>query len=322
MTAAIPLYERLGYRRAPEFDLDMNTHYGSTAAKPWTAIAYLRCLPTQPDPPAAQEPSTTPNGEYHMTTTMPRSDIPRRAHPKPLTAAPSYSRGQSDIPLLDETIGANFDRTAASHGDREALVEYATGRRWTYASSSPMSTRSRTDCCGSESRRATGSASGHRTARSGPSCNTPPPRSAPSWSASTRPTEPMSWSTCSIRPASACWSRPESFKTSDYAAMIAEVRPNCPDARARRPDRQRTMAGAARPRTATRPCWPATQAALAPHDPINIQYTSGTTGHPKGATLSPPQHPQQRLPPRRGCAATPSTTGSASRSRCSTSSAW
>ena len=45
MTAAIPLYERLGYRRVPEFDFDMNTHYGSTAAKPWTAIAYLRCLP-------------------------------------------------------------------------------------------------------------------------------------------------------------------------------------------------------------------------------------------------------------------------------------
>ena len=65
MTAAIPLYERLGYRRAPEFDLDMNTHYGSTAAKPWTAIAYLRCLPTQPDPPQLKKPSTTPNGEHH-----------------------------------------------------------------------------------------------------------------------------------------------------------------------------------------------------------------------------------------------------------------
>jgi fatty-acyl-CoA synthase len=30
-------------------------------------------------------------------------------------------------------------------------------------------------------------------------------------------------------------------------------------------------------------------------DAINIQFTSGTTGFPKGATLSPPQHPEQRL---------------------------
>ena len=64
MTAAIPLYERLGYRRAPEFDIDMNTHYGSTAAKPWTAIAYCAVCRTQPDPPQLTEPFATPNGEY------------------------------------------------------------------------------------------------------------------------------------------------------------------------------------------------------------------------------------------------------------------
>ena len=34
--------------------------------------------------------------------------------------------------LLGDTIGANFDRTVAQFGEREALVEYATGRRWTY----------------------------------------------------------------------------------------------------------------------------------------------------------------------------------------------
>ena len=36
----------------------------------------------------------------------------------------------------------------------------------------------------------------------------------------------------------------------------------------------------------TRPCCLAAQAALSSDDPINIQYTSGTTGFPKGATLS------------------------------------
>ena len=44
MTGAIALYERLGYRRAPEFDFDMAAHYGGTGATPITALAYLRQL--------------------------------------------------------------------------------------------------------------------------------------------------------------------------------------------------------------------------------------------------------------------------------------
>src|ERR671921_672513 len=45
----------------------------------------------------------------------------------------SYAQGETSPPLLDETIGANLERIVAQHGDREALVEVATGRRWTYA---------------------------------------------------------------------------------------------------------------------------------------------------------------------------------------------
>ena len=43
MTSAIALYERLGYRRAPEFDFNMAARY-SPSAPPITSIAYYRCL--------------------------------------------------------------------------------------------------------------------------------------------------------------------------------------------------------------------------------------------------------------------------------------
>ena len=45
----------------------------------------------------------------------------------------SYDAGPTDKPLLEETIGANFARAAATHPDTEALVDVAQGRRWTYA---------------------------------------------------------------------------------------------------------------------------------------------------------------------------------------------
>src|SRR5438309_11512753 len=46
---------------------------------------------------------------------------------------PSYSHGTSATPLLGETIGALLERIARQHADREAMVDVATGRRWTYA---------------------------------------------------------------------------------------------------------------------------------------------------------------------------------------------
>ena len=48
-----------------------------------------------------------------------------------LPALSSYASGVSQVPLLGETIGDNFDRTVARCGDREALVDRPSGRRWT-----------------------------------------------------------------------------------------------------------------------------------------------------------------------------------------------
>ncbi|WP_233712059.1 AMP-binding protein [Kribbella turkmenica] len=45
---------------------------------------------------------------------------------------PCYASGMSEVPLLGETIGANLSRTVGRFGDRDALVEVQTGRRWTY----------------------------------------------------------------------------------------------------------------------------------------------------------------------------------------------
>ena len=47
--------------------------------------------------------------------------------------AESYAQGELEPALLEQTIGENFEATVAAHPDREALVEFATGRRWTWA---------------------------------------------------------------------------------------------------------------------------------------------------------------------------------------------
>ena len=45
----------------------------------------------------------------------------------------SYASGVDEPPLLDQTIGDNLAATVHRFGDRAALIECATGRRWTYA---------------------------------------------------------------------------------------------------------------------------------------------------------------------------------------------
>ncbi|WP_306356123.1 MULTISPECIES: AMP-binding protein [unclassified Nocardia] len=199
----------------------------------------------------------------------------------------SYTFGVWDAPLLGDTIGDNLDRTAAAHPHREALVDYGTGERWTY-----REFVAEVDAL-ALGLLAAGIGKGDRVGVWSPNC--------PQWTLTQYATAKIGAILVNINPAyrshelryvlrqagiRALIAAP-AFKTSDYAAMIDEVRADCPDL-----DRVILLdsgdwrglfeAGrAADPSELTR-----AQAALSPDDPINIQYTSGTTGFPKGATLS------------------------------------
>src|SRR6185312_7297248 len=47
-------------------------------------------------------------------------------------AALSYAHGATEVPLIGETIGANFDRAVARWGDRPGLIVRQQGVRWSY----------------------------------------------------------------------------------------------------------------------------------------------------------------------------------------------
>ena len=200
-------------------------------------------------------------------------------------SAPSYASGTSTLPLLGETIGENLDRTVAAYGDREALVDRASGRRWTYAQ-----LLADVDALAHGLLRR-GVAKGDRVGIWAANC--------PEWTLLQYATARIGAILVTINPAyrthelayvlnqsgvSLLVAAP-GFKSSDYAAMIDEVRPGCPGLReAVLID---SAAWAALPDHAGDPAALAQrERSLAADDAINIQYTSGTTGHPKGATLS------------------------------------
>jgi fatty-acyl-CoA synthase len=201
-------------------------------------------------------------------------------------AALSYAHGTSTTPLLGETIGENLRRTVAAHGAREALVVRAQSYRATY----DELWKATSDVA--RGLLAFGVQKGDRVGIWAPNrfewvhvqyaaarigailVNINPAYKTAELEHALRQ------SSVSVLLYAAA------FRASDYRGMLAEVRPRLADLRLALVleddwkmllDAGAHVAGSV---LADR------EAELQFDDPINIQYTSGTTGFPKGATLT------------------------------------
>ncbi len=203
----------------------------------------------------------------------------------------SYSHGASGSALLGETIGTNLRRIAAAHPRAEVLVDAPTGRRWTYAAFD-----AETDTL-ARGLIAAGLRAGDRVGIWAPNCA--------EWVLLQYATAKAGVILVNINPAYRSHElrfalrqsgvrvlvSAQRFKTSDYRAMVGEVGPDLPDLEdviyLGTPQWDALLlAGRSGADAAGSDPLAAREASLSFDDPINIQYTSGTTGFPKGATLS------------------------------------
>ncbi len=199
----------------------------------------------------------------------------------------SYAQGESTPALLEETIGANFERTVASYADREALVEVASGRRWTWSElGADVDAVARGLV-------AAGIEKGDRVGIWAPNCA--------EWTLIQYATAKIGAILVNVNPAYRTHElayavnqsglsllvSASSFKTSDYRAMLDEVRDECRGLKRVVYLDTDDWADLVREGDAVgHEVVTERLASLDPGDAINIQYTSGTTGRPKGATLS------------------------------------
>jgi fatty-acyl-CoA synthase len=197
----------------------------------------------------------------------------------------SYAHGACDEPLLGETIGHNLMRTAQRVPDADALISFHQGRRYTYAEFDEAVDRLAGGML------ASGLGKGDRVGVWGPNLA--------EWALTQYATAKIGVILVNINPAyrvqeleyalgqSGCrWilATPE-LKGASFVEMVREVRAELPGLERATffgsDEWEALAAGPARPDELER-----RMAELDFDDPINIQYTSGTTGFPKGATLT------------------------------------
>ncbi|MDQ1059726.1 fatty-acyl-CoA synthase [Arthrobacter globiformis] len=220
----------------------------------------------------------------------------------------AYTAGDADVPLLEETIGENFERVVAQFPLHDALIEAAAvpgadARRWSYTKLNDDVDRLARGLL------ALGVAKGERIGIWSPNCA--------EWTILQYATAKIGAVLVNVNPSYRSHElefvvkqngmrmlvTAPSDRNSDYVGMARQALTGCPDLRELvfLPDFELEGLDAGVPLGEQELTYAellkradavghselrARMAALDPHDPINLQYTSGTTGFPKGATLT------------------------------------
>ncbi len=208
-----------------------------------------------------------------------------------MTLTLSHAQGATGVPLLNKTIGQALRDAAAAWGDELPLVSRYQGVRWTWAQLDAEVDRVASGLL------ALGVGKGDRVGIWAPNCA--------EWAVIQFASARVGAILVTINPAyrtseveyalnkvgCSLLVTAARFKTSDYIAMLREIgRERLPTLRSIVALGDEPHAGLlrwddlrAQPDVAA---LAAAEAALSPDDAINIQFTSGTTGFPKGATLT------------------------------------